>query len=201
MYVSNLDSKTTGLWVTIDKCIWSGPSWLKRTTCLESLFPAQQFLFCNVLGLGNANLKSLVLEAQQIGAADTLEYIAQVFVGISQFLDPPVFKPADTELAQLIRCRVFPTRIDAKQHTLNSALDTWYIPDRSHLRESFESKVPFLALDKKAIEKIRPLIQKLGLEHRLLSKNAVGIKLIEDKGSLHAVYTNSLREKARFIAR
>lgn len=70
-----------------------------------------------------------------------------------------------------------------------------------HLRSSFEGLVPLLALKDGVIEKISCLIERLGLEYRMLSRIALGIPRTTGESRLHENITALLRSKSRFISR
>ena len=174
------------------------------TPCLAGYYSAHYSLFCNTLGLDDADIETLVAEARQIVPTDSLEYITQVFIATSHFLKVPMSKTANTGVMPLAGYRIFPIQTGMSNFDyLSTALDTdeWYIADRSHLRQSFEGKLHLLAFDKQALEEMEPLIQELGLEQRLLSKAAIPVAMIEGMVEFHPQYTASLRAKARCIAR
>ena len=182
--------------------MWSGPGWLKRTTCLEPHYPTNRNLFCDTLRLRDAGLKDYVSEASQITSTDTLDYIAQVFVTISRILKQPMARMDDSELALLTRRPIFPVQIYSKVYDIKPALETdvWYIADRPHLRNSFQGRLPLLAFENEALDKMQTLMRKLGLEKRILSKIATSETLIEGKAEPNIVLTKSLCSKSRFIA-
>jgi hypothetical protein len=84
---------------------------------------------------------------------------------------------------------------------LMSAQDSWYIADRKHLRDAFMGKLPFLALDRSALNYAFPFLDSLGLKRRLLSKNASFTPTVSGDITLLPSYTSVFRRKARYIAR
>jgi hypothetical protein len=154
-------------------------------------------------------------EAQHIEASDNIEYISAVFFALSTNLQhsDDAQKASDygdiTKHGMLIQARIFPieTKINeighATFHHLSSARqrDIWFIADRVHLRQSFEGLVPLLALNVEGVERIRVLITKLKLEHRLLSEVAQGLPRAFGASRTCSAYTRLLRAKSRFIAR
>lgn len=147
-------------------------------------------------------MEDYVSEVRQITSTDTLDYIAQVFVILSQTLELPMAKIDNSELASIIRCPIFPVQIHSKFHHIKPALesDVWYIADRPHLADNFKGRLPLLAFEKEAFDKMQTLIRKLGLEQRFLSRIARSETLVEGKAEPSIAFTKSLRAKSRFIA-
>ncbi|PVH69973.1 hypothetical protein DL98DRAFT_661395 [Cadophora sp. DSE1049] len=211
VYVPVSDTKSSEHWTTLGVCAWDGPKFLRKTPCLKDFHPDHEKFFCDTLGLSNANLKTLIDEAQHIQAFDSLEYIAQVFIAINTQLemngDSTKAGPTGNSMSQtLTKSRIFPVgtkKSSASIDDLKTALesDQWFIADRWHLRRSFEGLVPLLSLDVESVDKIGVLIQKTGLQHRLLSKVASGVPRTNGPIEAHLQYTKILQSKAKFIAR
>jgi hypothetical protein len=166
-------------------------------------YPERYSFFRDVLRLRDADLNTLVVEARKIMPSDGEIWIAQLFMDLSKFLDVPAQVPV---VKPLIESCIFPITtktlgagFDGLQTALSSSL--WFIADRTHLRQSFESMVPLLAFDLETIEAIAPLLKTLSLEDRLLSRVAKGVSKPDGHISLHADYTASLQKKSRCIAR
>ncbi|KAF2396452.1 hypothetical protein EJ06DRAFT_240603 [Trichodelitschia bisporula] len=196
-------NESGGEWVSIEECIWSGPKCLKSTHCLERHYPEHQALLRDMLRVGDANINTLVSEARCIVASDSLEYISQVFIALSKYLE---LANSDSAVRPLVACPIFPVttgKSNSEYDSLATAApdDMWFVADRSHLRDSFELLVPLLAFGIDVVEKIGPLIDSLDMERRMLSKVAKGVSKAHGRVEIDPKYTKSLRQKARFIAR
>jgi hypothetical protein len=178
---------------------------------LKDFHPDHEKFFCDTLGLSNANLKTLIDEAQHVQPFDSLEYIARVFVAINTQLEMNgnATKAGQTGSSMpqtFTKACIFPVgtkKSSASFDHLRTALgsDVWFIADRHHLRRSFEGLVPLFSLDVELVDKISLLIQRMGLQDRLLSKVTRGIFRTTGFIEAHLQYTKALQAKAKFIAR
>ena len=187
----------------IDTCVWTGPNCLRATPCLEKLYPERERFFRETLRLGDADIRTLVHEARKFMSTDSKDRIAQVLVAISKYLK---LSDAWSAVQLLATCHIFPVVTGAwhpEFDSLCSAVETdmWFIADRPHLKESFEGLVPLVALDTDIVENIKPFIDAMGCEHRVLSRVAKGVSKADGRVELSRGYTKSLSEKARCIAR
>lgn len=197
----NIDSG--GSWFGIDKCVWSGPKCLRVTPSLVNYYPERQSLLHDTLRLGDADIKVLVREARGIMPTDSINQIAHIFIAISKYLE---ISNVRSEVQPLVGCHIFPVVTGESHSDFDSLctaaeIDTWFVADRVHLKESFESLVPLLAFDPEIVEQINPLINALELERRVLSKVAKGVSKTDGRVELHLEYTKSLRKKVRCVAR
>jgi hypothetical protein len=150
-------------------------------------------------------------EARLLEAGDSLAYISHIFVALNDLLqittDINRTAPMETKIVQeLLMAAIFPVETKQSKSTFDhlATADTWnlwFIADRVHLRSSFEGLVPLLALRSEVVETILPLLNKLGLEHRMLSKIVVGVPRTEGQSRLHEDMTAFLRAKSRYISR
>lgn len=150
-------------------------------------------------------------EAQHIDRGDSLDYISQVFVAISKYMqkevESAIVPSSPNEAAKiLILAPIFPIQFKDSTKSfddLKTAMQTemWFIADREHLRQSFEGLVPLLALNVNTVENIHTLLERLGLKPRLLSQVANGVPKIHGLSIPCPEYTASLRGKSRFISR
>ncbi|KAF2269756.1 hypothetical protein CC78DRAFT_452837 [Lojkania enalia] len=197
------ENSESGEWFDIDGCVWTGPECLRATPCLERFYREHQHFFQNDLNVGDASIKTLVNEAQQIIPSDSIEHIGQILMATSKYLE---LSSSDTSIQALVEAAIFPiasSKVGLDFASLSSAtpVDIWFIADLTHLKASFEGLVPLLALGPEIVESIGPLIKALGLDERLLSRVAKGVSKTSGKVQLHPVYTETMREKARSIAR
>jgi len=197
-------------WINTGDCVWDGPECLQKTPCIRDFYPDHGRFFCLTLGLGKANWRTLMNEAQSIEAFDDIEYISDVFISITEYLHGQQSKiSADTMkdmIATLTESPIFPVRAGKSEATFDylstaQSTDKWFIADREHLSQTFEGLVPLLALKAETIGKIAPLIATLGWEHRLLSRHVQGVPETGGRIQLTFEYTKSICAKARYIAR
>ena len=169
---------------------------------MNLLYPENKSFFQHTLGLGEANLKTLVQEARRILSSDTVEHIMQIFVAISKFLD---ISNSIELVKDLASSRIFPisneNSTDFDQLSTATADDMWFIADRRHLKDSFAGLAPILAFDPDVIEQLGPLITALQLHDRVLSKIATGVSNTDGTVKLDSAYTEALLKKVEYIAR
>ena len=181
--------------------MWTGPSCLRTTPCLQRFYPQHRHFFQNDLKVGDANINTLANEAKQISFSDTVEYIGQIFMAMSKYLELCEINPS---VEALISCPIFPivSKLSPDFQLCSATLvDLWFIADQPHLKVSFEGCVPLLVFGADVLENVQPLFKALGLEGRMLSKVARGVSKTDGKADLHPEYTRVIQEKARCIAR
>lgn len=157
--------------------------------------------------MDEAESSILINEMHKIEAKDDLGYISRLFVSLSLHarIDPGLL--AFELVKSLCEKDVFPIETannDSEFSELRSARsqDLWFIADRPHLRQSFRGSVPLLAFPVEILAKIETLLEGLPLlRMRLLSQVANGEPSVQGTAHFHSTYTESLRSKARFIAR
>jgi hypothetical protein len=163
-----------------------------------------------MLGLTKADWTTLTDEARRIEACDSVDYISEVFVTISEHFQTSekskVSKARTRMIAQLTKSTIFPVdegKSDATFDYLStSGTDaTWFIADRPHLKRAFQGHVPLLALREESIGKIGSLITALNWNRRLLSRLARGVPDAGGDAQLNYRYTRSICSRARYIAR
>lgn len=195
-------TSSSARWVSIEACVWSGPSGLRTVACLRDFYPNRSELFQTVLLCEKVSLEVLVNEARQISHSYTLEHITGMLMGICYELKRDTSKSSTIDIPSLRCCRIFPTKPDIRQETyvnLKSAEDEWYISDRVHLATLFRSKLDLLAFDAKTTQKLQPLLVLLGLGNRVLSKVAKKIATPDGNLRLNQVHTKWLRNRMRYI--
>ena len=199
------------MWTHLRSCVWDGPTCLRRTPCLKDYYSQLQNFFCGILDLGEADINTLVREASQLTAHDNLAHVTEVLIAVNNFLDKPTTNSRESTVRQdalqhLRQCRIFPVNDKRPSPDFDylesvSSRPIWYIADRPHLRHSFERLLPLLAVKTEYIEKISTLLEQLGVQSRTLSRVATGVSESQGKLELLKGYSNSLRSKARYIAR
>lgn len=182
--------------------MWTGPSCLRSTPRLQIYYPQHYHFFQKDLKVGDANINTLVNEIKQVYSSDTTEYIGEVFIATSKYLE---LSNTPSSVDSLIGFPIFPvvSKSSSTDFQLCSAtpMDLWFIPDRPQLKVCFEGCVPLLVLGADVIENVQPLFKALGLGERMLSKVAKGVSKTDGKADLHPEFTRVIQEKARCIAR
>lgn len=193
-------------WVSSGSCVWGGGACLRKTIWLSNHYPQLRAFFLGTLQLKDAYTKTLTEEVYQITAADDLKYISQLFLALALQLAKETEALDDEVVKSFCQRSIFPVKTATSQSTFDSLRaaqdsDIWFIADRRHLRQSFEGLLPLLAFTVEDIAEMGDLVKGLGLSHRLLSEAATETPTPEGRLEFDAIYTNSLRRKARFIAR
>lgn len=170
---------------------------------MNEIYPENRRLFCDILGIRDANLDHLVSEAARFSRADGLPYFIELLQEVEKFIqdDTP-----ESSLRPLRQSYIFPVRHASASSGFNflsrvDSLSEWFITDCTHLEKSFRGKVPMLAFSVGDIGRIKRLLQMIGAEHRKLSHAAQGNAETVGNSSHWQDYTNSLRGKVNSILR
>lgn len=197
-------------WISTDACVWDGPTCLKKIPRLREIYTDQEAFFCKTIGLGAANLKTLVDEAKLITATDSLPYIRNVFEQLSHMSYGTYwYTRLDAKLHELLNLEIFPVwtgrpgpHFDCLRRAKEpGGANLWYIADVQFISDAFEERVALLAFEPSMLDEIKHLLINLGLEDRKLLKLAKMDLSIQGFGKLNLQYTQSLQEKWTCIAR
>jgi hypothetical protein len=207
IYIPN--SRNRKEWITLEDCVWKGPSCLRKTACLADFYPQHHPLFCSLLGLQTAEWRTLTNEALKIEAYDSIDYISELFLAINDHFRSLEQHESPNSLEMknvLTTSTIFPIDEGRSQGVFDylstSQTDaTWFIADRPHLKLAFQGLVPLLVFNEDTMGKIAPLIVALGWNRRLLSRLAHGIPQPDGDMQLNYRYTKYLCSKARYIVR
>jgi hypothetical protein len=112
-----------------------------------------------------------------------------------------------SKAAQLLRPlqnkAIFPITKSPGKRRYDSLSDihnlTWFIADRSSIRESFFGRIPLLALPIEDFSELDDLFRVLRLDGRMLSKLTTNRTHPKGRVTIHWEYTAALREKSLFI--
>ena len=201
MYIPLSDQIGRAIWVAPHACVWDGPKCLRTVYSLKELYPQNQKLFCDVLGVQDAKLGSLIQEARRLSLLDDLPYIANLFTEIEKFIKDEIF---DENLSGLRTGRIFPVRNSSSRNGFDQLLtadspNEWFIADCSHFQRSFNGKIPLLAFDVRDIGRMKRLLRKAGVENRRLSAVANGtaktignVTVLENKTRVFKNKVNSI---------
>lgn len=194
-------------WLPLKACTWEGPN-LKHFTSIQSLYPSNARLFCEVLGLENLEIKHIILEMKSFQHSDKLDYIKYIFQLLMDWFTKTKAK-SNPQIIALQKKRAFPVSAESvnertQRFTLMDAQDhsPWFIADSEDLENSFSGNVPFLAFDLDTCLKLKPLFKDLmGLETRMLSQSVKADPQITGPTVSNVKYTKFLQGKLDLIIR
>ncbi|KAI1753328.1 hypothetical protein F4782DRAFT_90937 [Xylaria castorea] len=192
-------------WVSLDACVWDGPTCLKKFPRLRKFYAELEDLFCSKLKLTAANLNTLITEAKLISSTDNLTYVRSLFKQLSHMSYGTYYHTRyDAGFYDLLKLEIFPVwkgKRGAQFDHLKSSGMKWYIADTPYLLDSFEGKIPLLAFEPSTLVEMKDLITNLGWENRKLRKLAIKELSIEGYETVDWKYTQSLQQKWRCISR
>ncbi|KAK5629125.1 hypothetical protein RRF57_004840 [Xylaria bambusicola] len=192
-------------WISLDACVWDGPTCLKKIPRLKNFYSELEGLFCSKLKLPTANLNTLIAETALINSTDSLPYIRSLLKQLSHMSYGTYYHTRyDAKFYDLIDMSVFPVwtgKRGAHFDELRSSRMSWYIADAPYLLDCFEGKVPLLAFEPSILGEIKDLIANIGWENRKLRKLAVKELSIQGFEKVDYKYTHSLQDKWRCISR
>lgn len=204
IYIPPGTNGSTNNWMPSGSCVWSGDACLQKTIYLSDHYPELKAFFLDTLCVRDGYKMALIEEIYQITAADSIEYISQLFRTLALQLAKGTEGLGDQVIKSFCQRSIFPIRTTTSQSALSlqtvQGNNIWFIADRQHLRQSFEGRFPLLAFTVEDIAKMGGLIRVLELDSRLLSKVATGTFRAEGRLKLDAEYTNLMRQKSSFIA-
>lgn len=196
-----------GVWHPLNRCTWKGPN-LRHFKSIESFYPTNYKLFCDVLQVRDLELEHVIFEMRNFAAHENIGYIKEMFNFLHSW-----FKKRngalDSEVKALWRQRAFPISTGAKTRSkwqydclrTAEAKSEWFIADREDLEASFYGKLPLLAFDFDTNLKLRELFESLGLGKRMLSACVTQRPVLGEPRHFNAKYTNFLRGKLDYIIR
>ena len=188
-------------WVNLSSCRWDTVAGLQLHG-LSAHFPRLRNLFKDILNVRNADAVDIVNElARAKDADDPVAKAQRLLIALSDQLS---LNPTERAAVQRIKkeaMKVFPIMDADSSVRLRCTSDgDWFVPDRQRLHESFKSKVGFLHLEGGTTRTVTTLVERLGLEDRLLTKHVRE----ETQAGGDVVYqremTDMVRSKAFYIA-
>ncbi|KAI7595237.1 hypothetical protein KC343_g17350, partial [Hortaea werneckii] len=188
-------------WVNLSSCRWDTVPAL-QLHALSTHFPRLRNLFKDILNVRNADAVDIVNElASAKDADDPVAKAQRLLIALSsQFSLNPTERAAVHRIKKE-SMKVLPITDAESSVRLRSTTDgDWFVPDRQRLHESFKSKVGFLHLEGGTTRTMTTLVERLGLEDRLLTKHVRE----ETQAGGDVVYqremTDMVRSKAFYIA-
>ncbi|KAI6832547.1 hypothetical protein KC340_g7016 [Hortaea werneckii] len=188
-------------WVNLSSCRWDTVAALQLHG-LSTHFPRLRSLFKDVLNVRNADAVDIVNElASAKDADDSVPKAQRLLIALSSQFSLNPTESAAVHRIKKEAMRVFPIMDAESSVRLRSTTDgDWFVPDRQRLHESFKSKVGFLHLEGGTTRTMSTLVERLGLEDRLLTKHVRE----ETQAGGDVVYqremTDMVRSKAFYMA-
>jgi len=199
--------QSAGVWVSPKDCVWDGPSCLTIFHQLSTIYADQSTLFRKQLNIGNATIVHLTAEVREISLSTPVTRILDLFQELSKLLSKPLSDDEAKEVRDLSCLEIFPldggggeSAKGFDELTVGTPESEWYIADRIHLHKCFHGVISLLAFPTEVVVNVMPLITRLGLESRLLSRTAKGTrKFVNEKRKLDIEL--EFRSKVSFFKR
>jgi hypothetical protein len=177
--------------------VWRAPGCLRNINALESRYPDFASLFYTHLELRDATIDDVVNELIDRSTTPSTTDQKSLLLALSRFLYDGASKDSIKELSGI---GIFPIRtVKGKSRLMNYNSDTWYIPDREHLRESFDGKVPLLDFTFREVQESTPLFKAMNLEDSLLSEAVLEITRVDGKSKRDYEREEQLRERMKYL--
>ncbi|KAK5123901.1 hypothetical protein LTR85_002097 [Meristemomyces frigidus] len=165
-------------------------------------YPGLRKLFVDFLDVKDADATSIIDELCGVnGAVEQIDAIKTLLLALSGC---PFSNASErTALQPLLKAdmEIFPIRDEDDTLRLVALREKcWFIPDLTSLQNAFMGKVAMPDLRTKELATMRPLLDTLGLQDRLLSKHVNEETDAEGELVFQTTLTDSLRAKARYIA-
>ncbi|RYP86403.1 hypothetical protein DL770_004908 [Monosporascus sp. CRB-9-2] len=204
-----------GTWVRADECVWYAPTKLVMRHCfsLSGIYYGNHDFFCDILKIDpGCNLKRLQHEAEQMEHSEldksrqTLQYIDELLLEISGEMRKhnESSKLRSKQYEPFMKYHMLPIRFPGSQNSFDKLLpanadDEWFIADRQHLLDSFNGKIPLLALNIRDVNDASELLSLLGLDARRLSHKAraSSAAVTEEEGN----YAARWKARSKYIDR
>ncbi|CAH0021674.1 unnamed protein product [Clonostachys rhizophaga] len=191
-------------WSRPDNCIWSSPSFFKRTAALVGMYPSCRGLFQDILGVQDADLQTVLTELFSTSQTDGLGYFVKLFTYLNRHTSANARALITRNVESFKTKPVFPIDTKGEEPAVHhlgsiSAESIWYIADRPHLREKFRGRIPLLAFDNDQLEKMKWIYLLPSMTKRSLSNLVVCKPLPGLKNTLHERLTHLLRSRAKHI--
>jgi hypothetical protein len=185
------------------------PEWKKMDECLsmginiETQYPSCSYLSRCLLSPSGDPIAGLVYTMSLISSSSKLSDISRLFCEVSKSLKGVSTTKAAILLKPLQNKAIFPVITISGTREYNTLLDmndkSWFIVDELTIRDSFQGKLPLLALPIKDLPALEDLFYVLRLEGRKVSRLVTSRTNIKGHVRMNWFYTNSLRAKAPFL--
>lgn len=169
---------------------------------MKDIYPSCKRLFTEVLGVSDASMKELMLEAVLFNRNDELEYMRDVFLELEKFIEKD--ETYTVRLHSLNGKEIWPVKETVEPGDFEAVLSAkvdWFIADTEPLRESFTGIVPLLAFATDDIGRMERLMNGLEMDKKRLSRAVKSVPKTEGQVTLHRQHTKAFQSKYEFIAR
>lgn len=196
-------STAVTIWTYPSKCVWKGPKCLRKFPALADVYPQLVQLFCNTLGVKDAEIEVFVKEMKELRLSDHFPYITELFLELEKLIkdDTPEYKLSELQSQAIFPVQETSVATSSFQLVAPNGKMEWFIPDRPYLERSFRGKVPLLVFSSGDVSKLKRLMKMLHIETRKLSNCVKGTARTEGRALPSSEWTNSLRAKANCILR
>lgn len=119
----------------------------------------------------------------------SVEQVKQLLLAFSESIKKT---PTRYDLTQLLKYRVFPVQGREGQKILKMSTDArWFIPDRPSYKKTFDIVVHLFDFSLRELEVLEPLLQRLVLMSKKISRNIMETSLVKggESAVLNVQYT------------
>lgn len=200
MFVAESHLASSERWIKLAGCCWNAPDCLRNVKALRPHFETLEKLFHKILEVPNATSEDIATELVELdGDTSSIKQIKQLFMALSDGIKKT---PSSYEFMHLTKQRIFPVQGKEGQTILTTATDArWFIPDRSSYKKTFGKVLHLFDFTLRELESLEPLLQKLGIVARKISRNVMEETVVKGRDSaiLNAQYTEAYRTKAPYL--
>ncbi|EFQ26641.1 uncharacterized protein GLRG_02461 [Colletotrichum graminicola M1.001] len=199
-------------WLSLQDCVWKSANPLKSTTTLADVYPECDDFFRGVLSIQDAGISEVVEELKRISntpeSSQEVESMKSIMFILCDYLAEagPMGRRLHTkEKDEVLHLQVFPVvKSSLQPHDSGRAArrildETWYIADRTALREAFLGKVEILDFDINDVDKLLPLIEWLDLDKRRLSKAVEERTVCTGSTVMQNEWSLTMQKRVRFL--
>ncbi|CZR59369.1 uncharacterized protein PAC_09261 [Phialocephala subalpina] len=204
-----------GKWYLAAQFLWSGPHYFRVNRSLNSLYPGNERLFRDILGLTKVDISHFIAEVSSFSLEDPtlnqpLAYMWSILAALNSYMSSHhyygyLYYYSEAYYQQFLSLKTWPilTNPDDPPKEMRTAAssDEWFIADRWDLKEIFCETVPLLAFDPDLCSGLKIVFRSLSLEGRYLSTATKTTTKFEGRIKLSPQYTERLRTKAPFLIR
>jgi hypothetical protein len=195
-------------WLYLGDCVWFGPECLRSKRRLAPYYQKSECFFRNILGIQDATSEMVLCELlsvtekfQSDSSSNTLT--TDSTRSMMEYLTALKRSYASAEdIERLQIARVWPCRLtkDARCTWVRST-DVFFIPDHARFVEQLDHKIPMLMLTISEVNQLMPLIIRLGMGTKLLSRSVETTTGAKDDSMLDKGLTDDLRKRSSFLLR
>lgn len=186
----------------MEQCKWKAPACLSNVMALSESYAKFQRLFVETLEVKDADATDVIAELCNLsGAAKQVNAIKTLLLALQSCKFSSTSEQQALQRLRSNTMKIFPIRDESDGVRMVAVNHTsLFIPDLTRLQKAFKGKVAMPDFTAEELLALGPLLEKLGLGDRLLSKHVKE----ETQASGECVYqpmlTDALRSKAHYIS-